>query len=64
MFEDEEELAENIIYKPCKSCGSVVYDNADCPDPVFTNDGKVSFEPLTCDQCDFSLMLSESDLLH
>ena len=64
MYDDEDELAENIVYKPCKTCHSTVYDNADCPEPVFTADGKVEFEPIRCDQCDFSLLLSDSNLLH
>lgn len=64
MFEDEDELAESIVYKPCKACASNSYDNADDPDPQFTDDGKIIFQPIRCDQCDFSLVLCESDLLH
>lgn len=64
MFEDEEDLSSNIVYCACKNCGSTSYDNGDCPEPQFTNDGKVKFEPIKCDRCDFSLMLSDSDLLH
>ncbi len=64
MFEDEDELAESIVYLACKSCGSTSYDNADCPDPEFAIDGSVMFLPITCDKCNFELMLSDSNLLH
>ena len=64
MYEKEDDLLENIVYKPCKKCGSVNYDNADCEDPVFTADGKILFHPITCDLCNFELILSESLELH
>ena len=64
MFEDEEDLAESVVYMACKNCGSVNYDNADCPDPEFTPDGLVMFLPITCDLCNFELLLSDSDLIH
>jgi hypothetical protein len=64
MFDDEDELAEAIVYKPCRACGSDKYDNADCPEPEFTDDGKINFQPTRCDQCDFSLVLSDSDYIH
>jgi hypothetical protein len=64
MFDDEEELSRNIVYKPCKNCKRTDYDNADVKEPEFTDDGKVEVEPDKCDKCDFNLMLSDSDLIH
>lgn len=64
MFEEEDDLLENIVYERCKACGSDVYDNADFPDPDFSDDGKIIVRPTSCDQCNFSLVLSDSPHLH
>ena len=64
MFDNEDDLIGNIIYCPCKNCGSVNYDMGDCDEPEFTDDGKVKFQPKTCDICDLNQMLSESNSLH
>lgn len=56
-----------IIYKPCKKCGSVNYDNCDTSDECIDEDiktGKLILEPKTCDLCDFQWLLSESDEYH
>lgn len=51
-------------YRPCKKCGSTEYDNADQKAWDHTEDGRLIVEPDECDQCNFELMLSESDLIH
>lgn len=57
-------LDGKIIYKPCKSCKALDYDNADCKNPEFTKDDKILFEPTKCDQCDFALVIPESTWEH
>lgn len=48
--DDHPYLAEGIVYKPCKFCGSLEYDLADgTPTPEGV------FEPITCDQCGFGM---------
>lgn len=58
------ELEGKIVYKPCKNCKAVNYDNADEPKPTFTKDGLIVFEPKTCDQCNFELVIPESGYHH
>lgn len=55
---------EDVVYKPCKNCKTLDYDNADQENFNHTEDGKLIVEPDRCDQCDFSLALSDSDQLH
>ena len=67
MLESETDL--EIEYKPCKKCGSTNYDNANWvepvnPDEIFTADGKIIYEPTTCDVCDFSLLIPTSNYEH
>lgn len=57
-------LEGEIVYKPCKNCKSLNYDNADCKDPTFTKDDKILFEPNKCDQCDFELVIPDSPWEH
>lgn len=54
----------DMVYKPCKACGSLEYDNADYREMTETPDGKFIVEPDKCDRCDFELVLSPSDLIH
>ena len=57
----------DVIYKPCKNCGSVNYDHCDTSDDCITEDektGMLVLEPKTCDLCDFQWLLSDSDEYH
>jgi len=62
-MEDKEDY---IIYKPCKKCGAMDYDNVDIDEKNVEQapDGRYIMEPLKCDKCTFELMLSESNELH
>lgn len=55
---------EDCVYRPCKKCGALNYDNCDQIEFDHTEDGKVIIEPVSCDICDFGLALSDSNLLH
>lgn len=55
---------DDTEYKPCKKCGSTEYDNCDQIEFNHTPDGRLIVEPIECDQCNFELLLSDSNLLH
>ena len=48
-----------IVYKPCKKCGSIEYDNVDIDEENVEQapDGRYIMEPTKCDKCTFELML-------
>lgn len=60
------EFKNDLIFKPCKTCGATNYDNADASqDEIDMNfDGAFIIEPKSCDKCNFELMLSDSNELH
>ena len=55
---------DEIIYKPCKKCGSTDYDNSEQVAYDHDANGLLILEPDHCDECNFELMLSPSNLLH
>ena len=55
---------DEIIYKPCKKCGSTDYDNSEQVAYDHDANGLLILEPDQCDECNFELMLSHSNLLH
>lgn len=54
----------DIVFKPCKNCKAENYDNSEYKELIERPDGYFEIEPDKCDKCDFSLALSDSDLLH
>ena len=58
-----EEL-DNIVYKPCKCCGSRSYKDTKGEKFVNLADGRIAVTPNTCDKCDFDIMIPETNYLH
>lgn len=57
-------MDENVIYKPCKKCQSISYDNCDFETVDENENGDFIINPKSCDKCDFLLMLSPSKEIH
>lgn len=57
---------DDLIYRPCKTCGAVDYNNLAGDDDEFNElpDGRMEVHPKKCDKCDLVLMMSESSALH
>lgn len=54
-------LCSSVIFKPCKKCGSLDYDQAEYDEMEVDEDGNSIAEPVKCDVCDISL-ISTSEL--
>lgn len=55
---------DEIVYLPCKKCGSIYYLNADCKEMTDREDGLFNFEPDSCDWCNFDLIDNEDKQVH
>lgn len=55
---------EEIVFNPCKKCGSTEYDQCDKETITELPDGRLCIEPLTCDCCDLMLMAPGNNLIH
>lgn len=55
---------DEYIYKECKKCHAMDYDNCSFIEITEAPNGKLIIQPETCDRCNFDLMLSPSNELH
>lgn len=63
MSDEEDYLFKDVVYKPCKLCGSISYDQAD-GDVIESEEGEPVYEPRTCDQCNFGDIKHSNTQIH
>lgn len=53
------ESQNSILYLPCKNCGSLFYQDSNDEIIEELPDGRMSYQPNSCDYCDTDLVSNE-----